>query len=40
VGFLIVQPKNPKRTRLMTGVVISGLIILAVSAWLRQIHLH
>jgi len=40
VGFLIVQPRNPKRTRLMTGVVISGLIILAVSAWLRQIHLN
>ena len=40
VGFLIVQPKNPKRTRLMTGVVISGLIILAVSAVLRQIHLN
>ncbi len=40
VGFLIVQPKNARRDRQMTGIVISGLIVLAVSAWLRQIHIH
>jgi hypothetical protein len=40
VGFLIVKPRNPKRARLMTGVVISGLAIIAISAVLRQLHLH
>lgn len=40
VGFLIVKPRNPKRARLMTGVVISGLVIIAISAVLRQLHLH
>jgi len=37
VAILIVQPKNPRRTRLMTGTVISGLVILFISAWLRRI---
>jgi uncharacterized membrane protein len=37
VGFLIVKPRNPKRTRMMTGVVISGVIIIAISAVLRQL---
>jgi uncharacterized membrane protein len=40
VGLLIVKPSNPKRARQMTGVVISGLIIIAISAVLRQLHLH
>ena len=40
VGILIVRPKNAKRTRQMTGLVISGLIILAISAVLRQLHLN
>jgi hypothetical protein len=35
VSILIVKPKNPRRVRMMTGIVISGLIILAISAWLR-----
>jgi uncharacterized membrane protein len=38
VGILIVKPKNPKRTRQMTGLAISGLIIIAISAVLRQLH--
>ena len=37
VALLITQPKNPKRARMMTGTVISGLIILAISAYLRRI---
>ncbi len=37
VSILIVQPKNPRRVRMMTGVVISGLTIIAISAWLRHI---
>ena len=28
VALLITQPKNPKRARMMTGTLISGLIIL------------
>jgi hypothetical protein len=40
VSLLIVKPKNPKRARQMTGLVISGVIILAISAVLRQLHLH
>jgi len=40
VGILIVRPKNAKRTRQMTGLVISGLIIIAISAVLRQLHLN
>ena len=37
VAFLITQPVNPRRARMMTGVMISGLIILAISAYLRRI---
>jgi hypothetical protein len=37
VAILIVQPKNPRRVRMMTGLVLSGLVILAISAWLRHI---
>lgn len=37
VAILIVRPDNPRRTRMVTGVMISGLAILAISAWLRRI---
>ena len=37
VAFLITQPRNPRRVRMMTGTVISGLLILAISAYLRRI---
>jgi uncharacterized membrane protein len=40
VALLIVKPKNPKRARQMTGLVISGLVIIAISAVLRQLHLN
>jgi uncharacterized membrane protein len=40
VGSLIVKPKNAKRARQMTGLLISGLIIIAISAVLRQLHLN
>lgn len=36
-GILITRPKNARRTRQMTGVVISGLVIIFISAWLRRI---
>ena len=37
VSFLITAPKNPRRARMMTGTIVSGLIILAISAYLRRI---
>jgi hypothetical protein len=37
VAFLVTQPKNPRRARLMAGTVVSGLIIIAISAYLRRI---
>ena len=40
VGLLIVKPNNPKRARQMTGIAISGVIIIAISAVLRQLHIH
>jgi uncharacterized membrane protein len=36
VSILIVQPNHPRRTRLVTGTMISGLLILFISAWLRR----
>jgi uncharacterized membrane protein len=36
VAIVMVQPNNPRRTRLATGAMISGLIILLISAWLRR----
>ena len=36
VSILIVQPNNPRRTRMATGAMISGLIIVLISAWLRR----
>jgi uncharacterized membrane protein len=38
VAFLIVQPSNPRRTRMMTGALISGLIVIAIAAYLRRIY--
>jgi uncharacterized membrane protein len=37
VAILIVRPHNPRRARMMTGVIISGLAIIAISAWLGKI---
>ncbi len=37
VAFLVTQRENPRRARQMTGTVISGLIVLAISAYLRRI---
>ena len=37
VSILITRPVNPRRVRMMTGAVISGLIIIAIAAWLRRI---
>src|SRR6185369_12163991 len=37
VSILIVQPKNPRRVRMMTGTLISGFLILAIAAWLRLV---
>jgi uncharacterized membrane protein len=36
VAIVMTQPNNPRRTRLATGTMISGLIILVISAWLRR----
>jgi hypothetical protein len=37
VAVLVVKPNNPRRTRMMTGVLISGLCIVFLSAWLARI---
>jgi len=37
VAILIVRPRNPRRARMLTGTVISGLIIVFLSNWLRSI---
>jgi uncharacterized membrane protein len=37
VAILIVKPYNKRRTRMLTGTVISGLSILLISAILRRI---
>ena len=39
VAILIVKPHNPRRARMMTGVLISGLCIIFISAWLSRIVL-
>jgi uncharacterized membrane protein len=36
VSILSAQPKNPRRTRLMSGALISGLAIILISAYLRR----
>jgi len=37
VALLIVRPGHPRRARLMTGVAISGLAIIAIAAYLQHI---
>jgi hypothetical protein len=37
VAILIVKPRNKRRTRMMTGTIISGLVIILISAVLRRI---
>jgi hypothetical protein len=36
IAFLVTKPDNPRRGRQMTGAVISGLAIIAISAYLRR----
>ena len=36
-AFLVVRPHNPRRASLLTGILISGLTIIVISAWLRRI---
>jgi uncharacterized membrane protein len=38
VAWLVVQPNNPRRGRLMTGAFLSGLCIILISAYLRRIY--
>ena len=37
VALLIGKPDNPRRTRMMTGMLISGLVIILISASLSRI---
>ena len=37
VALLIARPSHPRRTRMMTGVAISGLAIIAIAAYLQHI---
>lgn len=37
VAILITRPTNPRRARMMTGTIVSGLIIIAISEYLRRI---
>jgi uncharacterized membrane protein len=37
VALLVVKPDNPRRNRMMTGMMISGLVIVFLSAWLSKI---
>jgi putative copper export protein len=37
VAILIARPGNPRRTRMLTGTAISGLVVVFLSAWLRHI---
>jgi putative copper export protein len=37
VTLLIIRPGNPKRARLTTGALVSGLVIILISACLRRI---
>jgi uncharacterized membrane protein len=37
VSFLIVGPHHPRRARMMTGVIISGFLIILISVYLRRI---
>src|SRR5581483_2818300 len=37
VAILVTRPHNPRRTRMLTGTMISGLVIIFISSWLRLI---
>jgi len=37
VALLVSQRENPRRRRMLTGTLISGLTVVAISAYLRQI---
>ncbi len=37
VALLVTHKDNPRRARQMTGTIISGLVVLAISAYLRRI---
>jgi uncharacterized membrane protein len=37
VALLIVRPGQPRRARMMTGVAVSGLAIIAIAAYLQHI---
>jgi uncharacterized membrane protein len=39
VSYLALGPGNTKRARQILGVVISGLVIIGLSAWMRVLHL-
>jgi hypothetical protein len=39
VSYLAMRPGNTKRARQILGVVISGLIVIGLSAWMRVLHL-
>jgi uncharacterized membrane protein len=39
VGFLALKGGNAKRGQQITGVVISGLVIIGLSGWMRVLHL-
>jgi uncharacterized membrane protein len=36
ISLLVVRPAQPRRERLITGAMISGLAILLISSWLRR----
>ncbi len=38
VAILIARPHNPRRARMMAGAAMSGLAIIAISAYLRHIY--
>jgi hypothetical protein len=37
LALLIVRPGNSRRARMMTGVAVSGLVIIAIAAYLQHI---
>jgi len=37
VAILVTAPHNPRRARMMTGAIVSGLIVVAIAAYLRRI---
>jgi hypothetical protein len=38
VALVATQPKNSRRSRLLTGTIVSGLAIVIISAFLRRIY--